>query len=103
MLRRGLRATCRCYSESQVKRRPLIKEGPSFQDFVSSSKCLCFFYKFIDVGSAEEAVAKYEGKLKLEKGDKRLRLPPWLKKEKVFRLLLSIDDNSRFFLVRMRT
>ncbi|CAI4231134.1 unnamed protein product [Auanema sp. JU1783] len=51
------------------KRRLVIKDGPSFQDFVSSS-------------SVAEAVSKYEGKLKLEKGDKRLRLPPWLKKEK---------------------
>lgn len=33
--------------------------------------------------SVAEAVEKYEGKLKLEKGDRRLRLPPWLKKEKV--------------------
>lgn len=47
-----------------------LKDGPSFQDFLTTS-------------STNEAVSQYEGKLKLEKEDKRLRLPPWLKKEKV--------------------
>ncbi|CAD6187839.1 unnamed protein product [Caenorhabditis auriculariae] len=52
------------------KTPPAIKNGPSFQDFLSTS-------------SVEDAVSKYEGKMKLESGDRRLRLPPWLKKEKV--------------------
>ncbi|CAB3402544.1 unnamed protein product [Caenorhabditis bovis] len=52
------------------KPRPIIPDGPSLQDFVTT-------------GSVKEAVSKYEGKLKLEKGEKRLRLPPWLKKQQV--------------------
>ncbi|KAK6751977.1 hypothetical protein RB195_003412 [Necator americanus] len=60
----------RAYSASPVDAKRKLKEGPSFADFVSSS-------------SIEEAVSKYEGKLKLDKGDRRLRLPPWLKKEQV--------------------
>jgi lipoic acid synthetase len=32
-------------------------------------------------GSPSEEMATYDGKLKLEKGDRRLRLPPWLKRE----------------------
>ncbi|RCN38291.1 lipoyl synthase [Ancylostoma caninum] len=59
----------RAYSASPVDTKRRLKDGPSFADFVSSS-------------SIEEAVSKYEGKLKLEKGDRRLRLPPWLKKNK---------------------
>ncbi|EYC15333.1 hypothetical protein Y032_0037g3460 [Ancylostoma ceylanicum] len=60
----------RAYSASPVDTKRKLKDGPSFADFVSSS-------------SIEEAVSKYEGKLKLEKGDRRLRLPSWLKKEQV--------------------
>ncbi|UMM24129.1 hypothetical protein L5515_004510 [Caenorhabditis briggsae] len=55
---------------SKKKTQLVIKDGPSLQDFISSA-------------SVAEAVEKYEGKLKLEKGDRRLRLPPWLKKEKI--------------------
>ncbi|KAK0091127.1 hypothetical protein PV326_003692 [Microctonus aethiopoides] len=41
-----------------------LNDGPKLEDFLAGS------------------VAKYEGKLKLEKGENtRLRLPPWLKKE----------------------
>ncbi|RWS11256.1 lipoyl synthase: mitochondrial-like protein [Dinothrombium tinctorium] len=41
--------------------RQQLKDGPKFEDFVAG---------------------KYEGKLKLEKGDQRsLRLPPWLKRD----------------------
>lgn len=46
-----------------------MANGPSFQDFVQDSD-----------GVRENW--DYEGKLKRDKGDeKRLRLPPWLKKE----------------------
>ncbi|VDM86046.1 unnamed protein product, partial [Strongylus vulgaris] len=71
-----------------------MKDGPSFADFVSSSEHVVFilflFFDFLShyiqqnrLGSIEEAVSKYKGKLKLEKGDRRLRLPSWLKKEQV--------------------
>ncbi|KAK6052078.1 hypothetical protein COOONC_10418, partial [Cooperia oncophora] len=67
---RPLAQSIRAYSASSSEPKTKIKDGPSFADFVSS-------------GSIDEAVAKYHGKLKLEKGDRRLRLPDWLKKEKV--------------------
>ncbi|KAK6036011.1 putative lipoyl synthase [Cooperia oncophora] len=67
---RPLAQSIRAYSASSSEPKTKIKDGPSFADFVSS-------------GSIHEAVAKYHGKLKLEKGDRRLRLPDWLKKEKV--------------------
>nr|CDJ92054.1 Radical SAM domain containing protein [Haemonchus contortus] len=67
---RPLVHSIRAYSASSSEPKTKLKDGPSFADFVSS-------------GSVDEAVAKYKGKLKLEKGDRRLRLPEWLKKEKV--------------------
>ncbi|VDO57271.1 unnamed protein product [Haemonchus placei] len=67
---RPLVQSIRAYSASSSEPKTKLKDGPSFADFVSS-------------GSVDEAVAKYKGKLKLEKGDRRLRLPEWLKKEKV--------------------
>ncbi|VDM58541.1 unnamed protein product [Angiostrongylus costaricensis] len=60
----------RTYSSLPVGTKSKLKDGPSFEDFVGSS-------------SVDEAVAKYKGKLKLLKGECRLRLPDWLKKEKV--------------------
>lgn len=52
------------------KIREKLANGPSFQDFVQDSDNLNGDW------------AHYDGKLKREKGDeKRLRLPPWLKKE----------------------
>ncbi|VDK43898.1 unnamed protein product [Anisakis simplex] len=59
-------------------RKVAIPDGPSFQDFVSS-------------GNAKEAVAKYEGRLKLEIGGKRLRLPPWLKRN-----VTSVENGNYF-------
>lgn len=51
------------------KIRERLANGPSFQDFVQDSD---------EVRENWD----YEGKLKREKGEeKRLRLPPWLKKE----------------------
>uniref|UniRef100_A0A1I7XSX3 Lipoyl synthase, mitochondrial n=1 Tax=Heterorhabditis bacteriophora TaxID=37862 RepID=A0A1I7XSX3_HETBA len=87
----------RLYSDTAVQSRIKIKDGPSFADFLSSVKDIydCTLVKilknwyshsmdvFLCLENTEDAVAKYEGKLKLEKGDRRLRLPPWLKKEKV--------------------
>ncbi|PAV76809.1 hypothetical protein WR25_25934 [Diploscapter pachys] len=78
-------AATRCFSsepivplenraDEAVTKRRVIKDGPSFHDFVAS----------------DEAVEKYNVKLKLEEGDKRLRLPPWLKKEQV---RPSMNDN----------
>ncbi|CAI2347552.1 unnamed protein product [Caenorhabditis sp. 36 PRJEB53466] len=65
------RAWTRGFADAAKKKpRIALKDGPSLQDFVSSA-------------SVAEAVEKFEGKLKLEKGDRRLRLPPWLKKEKI--------------------
>lgn len=52
------------------KIRERLATGPSFQDFVHDSS------------STDDEWENYDGKLKREKGDeKRLRLPPWLKKE----------------------
>lgn len=52
------------------KIREKLANGPSFQDFVQDSDNLNGDW------------THYDGKLKREKGDeKRLRLPPWLKKE----------------------
>ncbi|CAJ0941847.1 unnamed protein product, partial [Mesorhabditis belari] len=65
-----------CRNESS---RPAIKNGPSFSDFLGAN-------------TIADAVANHEQKLKLETGDKRLRLPPWLKKEKV---LASENENVK--------
>lgn len=57
-------------SKSIEKIRERLANGPNFQDFVQNPD-----YKTDDW-------IDYGGKLKREKGDdKRLRLPPWLKKE----------------------
>jgi len=45
-----------------------VEDGPDFGDFIAGVV-------------PREDNTDYEGKLKLEKGDKRLRLPPWLKTE----------------------
>lgn len=58
-----------CSNSKLEKIRERLANGPSFQDFVQNPEHL-----------AEQW--EYDGKLKREKGDeKRLRLPPWLKKE----------------------
>jgi len=62
------------YSSSGTKTIEKIRErlstGPGFQDFVQNPSY------------TQEQWQEYDGKLKREKGDdKRLRLPPWLKKE----------------------
>lgn len=50
--------------------RERLAAGPGFQDFVQNPD------------KSKEEWTEYEGKLKREKGEeKRLRLPPWLKKE----------------------
>lgn len=50
--------------------RERLTSGPGFQDFVQNPD------------KTKEEWTEYEGKLKREKGEeKRLRLPPWLKKE----------------------
>lgn len=52
------------------KIRTRLQNGPSFQEFVQESDNISGDWQ------------SYEGKLRREKGDdKRLRLPPWLKKE----------------------
>lgn len=58
------------YSSNKLEKiRERLATGPSFQDFVQDPDRI---HENWD----------YEGKLKREKGDdKRLRLPPWLKKE----------------------
>jgi len=48
------------------KNPPNFSDGPDLADFIAG-----------DV--QEQTFAEYSGKLKLEKGDRRLRLPPWLK------------------------
>ncbi|KAK2720617.1 lipoyl synthase, mitochondrial-like [Artemia franciscana] len=50
-------------------RRSLIKNGPSLYDFIEEKV------------PGDETLKSYQGKLIREKGDKRLRLPPWLKTE----------------------
>lgn len=59
-----------CSSGSKIEKiRERLANGPQFQEFVQDP----------DQTSGNW---EYEGKLKREKGDdKRLRLPPWLKKE----------------------
>lgn len=57
-------------SQAVEKIRERLENGPSFQEFVQDSDNISGDWK------------SYEGKLKREKGDdKRLRLPPWLRKE----------------------
>lgn len=57
-------------SKTLEKIRERLATGPSFQDFVHESS------------STENEWQNYDGKLKRDKSDeKRLRLPPWLKKE----------------------
>lgn len=52
------------------KIRERLANGPNFQEFVQDSD------------DVTENWSEYDGKLKRDKGDeKRLRLPPWLKKE----------------------
>jgi lipoic acid synthetase len=54
-------------STSKIKER--LENGPDFSDFVHGKV------------SSDENWKDYAGKLVREKGDKRLRLPPWLKTE----------------------
>ncbi|XP_078684572.1 lipoyl synthase, mitochondrial [Branchiostoma floridae x Branchiostoma belcheri] len=60
---------CVCYSSLPQEKKDKITQGPGLGDFIS--------------GDVEKTDTwdDYMGKLKLEKGDKRLRLPPWLKRE----------------------
>ena len=53
--------------KSKLKER--LENGPEFSDFVQGNV------------TNEENWKNYPGKLVREKGDKRLRLPPWLKTE----------------------
>lgn len=62
-------------------------------------------------GNASDAVKRHEDKLKLEKGDKRLRLPPWLKVRYMFIVIegvsvcevASVGDGSlRYTLHRLK-
>jgi len=53
-------------NSKKVDRKFDFSDGPSLADFVSG---------------AVNSFTDYEGKLRLEKGDRRLRLPPWLKRE----------------------
>jgi len=49
--------------------RAQVADGPDLGDFIAG------------VVPRDQTYKEYEGKLKLGKGDKRLRLPPWLKTE----------------------
>ncbi|CAJ0587399.1 unnamed protein product, partial [Mesorhabditis spiculigera] len=71
MINLGCRRCGQIATRFKSSTRPSIADGPSFADFVSSA-------------SKEEAVSKHQDKLKLSKGDKRLRLPEWLKKDKPY-------------------
>ena len=52
--------------------------GPGLEDFVT--------------GQVEEATFRdYQGKLKREAGDKRLRLPPWLKGKLVIKIICDLN------------
>ncbi|XP_077984180.1 lipoyl synthase, mitochondrial-like [Glandiceps talaboti] len=57
----------RLYSSLSKEQKSKLADGPDLADFIS--------------GNVEGSASSYSGKLKLEKGDKRLRLPPWLKTE----------------------
>lgn len=52
---------------AKIKER--LENGPDFSDFVQGKI------------SSDDKWKDYEGKIVKEKGDKRLRLPPWLKTE----------------------
>lgn len=57
------------------KIRERLANGPSFQDFVQDPE-------LTTQEQQQQQQREYDGKLKRDKGDeKRLRLPPWLKKE----------------------
>ena len=57
----------------RVKRASSVFNGPGLEDFLK--------------GEVEEKSYKeYAGKLKRERGDKRLPLPPWLKGKKKLRI-----------------
>jgi lipoic acid synthetase len=52
------------------------------KDFISKGNDGLLHYLKVDVlNLLTGASANYTGKLQLEKGDRRLRLPPWLKRE----------------------
>jgi len=70
---------CRCISSTQSK----IQEGKSnkVEEFKAKIEIGPELGDFIAGVVPREMDNEYEGKLKLEKGDKRLRLPPWLKTE----------------------
>jgi len=55
-------------SEKVKELKAAMEDGPDLGDFIAGVV-------------PREAEGGYSGKLKLEKGDKRLRLPPWLKTE----------------------
>lgn len=59
---------------TQLKER--LENGPEFSDFVQGTVS-----KEDTVLNKEGTWKEYPGKLVREKGDKRLRLPPWLKTE----------------------
>ena len=55
--------------DSKVSMKARLENGPDFADFIKGN---------VD---KDETWKSYSGKLVREKGDKRLRLPPWLKTE----------------------
>ncbi|XP_071848051.1 lipoyl synthase, mitochondrial-like [Apostichopus japonicus] len=63
------RPTCICYATQNNEKKKRLAKGPSLADFIEGE---------IEV---EEGSHGYRGKLVKEKGDKRIRLPPWLKHE----------------------
>ncbi|XP_070553953.1 LOW QUALITY PROTEIN: lipoyl synthase, mitochondrial-like [Ptychodera flava] len=60
------RQSKRWYASLTKEQKEKLSEGPDLADFISADL---------------EGSGGYTGKLKLEAGDKRLRLPPWLKTE----------------------
>uniref|UniRef100_A0A0N5AGH4 Lipoyl synthase, mitochondrial n=1 Tax=Syphacia muris TaxID=451379 RepID=A0A0N5AGH4_9BILA len=62
--------------------KSLPLDGPSFADFVQSE-------------TKEEAVSRYELRLKRENGEKRLRLPPWLKRD-----VTHLSENSKLIAMK---
>ncbi|VDD88459.1 unnamed protein product [Enterobius vermicularis] len=53
---------------NRLSTRASLPEGPSLADFIGSK-------------NREDAVRNYQIRLKRERGEKRLRLPPWLKRD----------------------
>jgi len=71
-------------NENNISLKDRLANGPEFSDFVQGTVPL------------DETWKSYQGKLVRDKGDKRLRLPPWLKTEiPIGKNFSKLKDNLR--------